>query len=81
MIRYDARWCVSKETETKRPRLPSTCGHVVHLGQNLFDALSVSLDRNAETSELLMSKYTPALTVGTVHNGKELLRNAHDKFK
>ena len=47
MIRYDARWCVSKDTEKKRPGLPSTCGHVVHLGQNLCDALSVSLDRNS----------------------------------
>ena len=62
MIRYDARWCVSKDTETKRPGLPGTCGHVVHLGQNLCDALSVSLDQNAETSELLMSRYTEALT-------------------
>ena len=47
MIRYDVRWCFSKDTETERPGLPSTCGHVVHLGQNLCDALSVSLDRNS----------------------------------
>ena len=75
MIRYDARWCVSKDTETKRPGLPGTCEHVAHLGQDLRDALSVRLGWNAETSELLMSRYTPALTVVTVYNGKELLRD------
>ena len=65
-IRYDARWCVSKDTERKRPGLPGTCGHVVHLGQNMCDALSVSLDRNAKTNELLMSRY-----ILTAHNGKD----------
>ena len=74
-MRYDARWCVSKDTETKRPGLPGTCGHVVHLGQDLCDALSVSLGRNAETTELLMSRFTPAFV--TVYNGKELLRNGN----
>ena len=75
MMRDDARWCVSKDTETKRPGLPGTCGHVVHLGQDLCDALSASLGRNAETTELLMSRFTP--TSVTVYNGKELLRNGN----
>ena len=43
----------------------------------MCDALSVSLGRNAETSEPLMSRYTPALTVVTVYNGEELLRNGN----